>query len=39
MQRIMLVLITAGLITAGSLLAGCDNAPNKPPKPIAEVAA
>jgi len=34
MQRLMLVLITAGFV-----LAGCDNAPNKPPKPIAEVAA
>lgn len=34
MQRLMLVLITAGF-----LLAGCDNAPNKPPKPIAAAAA
>ena len=34
MHRLMLVLIAAGF-----LLAGCDNAPNKPPKPIAKVVA
>jgi len=32
MRRLMVVLITAGFV-----LAGCNNAPNKPPKPIAEV--
>ena len=35
MPRLFMLLIA--VITAAPILAGCDNAPNKPPKPVATV--